>query len=139
MLHVTETRADLGYDREGEAAGLVARIREAHAAYRASPATTATALDRGGRTTAEWMAHARGLREDAATYREAKLPDEQLWSIVEDASASATERAGAALALRSDLNDTGRKRLRVAAEACAEKRLRVALESATSGARHGAR
>lgn len=130
--NLSEKRADLGDDRDGEAAGLVARIRDAHAAYRAAPPTTAPALDRGSRTTEEWIQHARDVREDAATYRAGVVPDEQLWRIVEDASASAAERAGAALALRHDLDDKGRERLRIAAEACAEKRLRVALETASS-------
>lgn len=121
-----------GDDRGGEPAALVARIREAHAAYRAAPPSSAHRLGRGGRSTSAWIEHARSLREDSTTYRAAAVPDEQLWRIVEDAAASPAERAGAALALRRDLDDAGRARLRLAAEACAEDRLRVALETATS-------
>ena len=86
---------------------------------------------RGGRSASKWMNDARKMREDAASYRAAVLPDEELWRIVEDASASASERVGAALALRHGIDDAGRTRLRLAAEACAENRLRVALETAT--------
>ncbi len=129
--HLAEGRSDLGYDREREGAGLVARIEQALAAYRAAPAAAANALKRGGRTPSKWMDDARKMREEAANYRIAVMPDEELWRIVEDASASATERAGAALALRHHIDDHGRKRLRLAAEACAENQLRIALETAT--------
>ncbi|HZU83716.1 MAG TPA: hypothetical protein VE987_12400, partial [Polyangiaceae bacterium] len=59
----------------------------------------------------------------------AALPSERLWRVVEDSSADRTARAGAALALTRSLDDTGRERLRVAAESCAEPRLRVALST----------
>lgn len=102
------------------------RIRDALSLYRARNVNAAAAVNRGGRTTSEWLDATKDRR---ATYREATVPDEELWNIIEDAAASPTERAGAALALRNELDDTGRDRLRVAAGACAEKKLRVALES----------
>ena len=94
---LVEGRGELGSDREREGAGLVARIRGAHAAYRATPAATAHALGRGDRTATEWMQHARKVRENVTSYRDAAVPDDELWRIVEDASASATERAGGIL------------------------------------------
>lgn len=129
--HLGEGRPELGYDREREGAALVARVREAHAAFHAAAPSGAHGLGRGRRSATEWIQHASALREDSVAYRAAAVPNEHLWRIVEDAAASPTERAGAALALRRDLDDAGRTRLRLAAEACAERRLRVALETAT--------
>ncbi len=107
------------------------RIREALSLHRARNVNAAAAVNRGGRTTSEWLAATKDRR---ATYREATVPDEELWNIIEDAAASPTERAGAALSLRAELDDEGRNRLRVAAGACAEKKLRVALESVARNA-----
>ena len=119
--HLGEGRPELGYDRESEGAALVARIREAQAAFRAASPTSTRGFGRGHRSASEWIQHARALREDSIAYRAAAVPNEQLWRIVE----------GGPRALRHDLDDAGRTRLRLAAEACAERRLRVALESAT--------
>jgi hypothetical protein len=111
---------------------LVARIRAGIATFEAAPKRAADAVDRNGRTIAEWIASAAKAHERAANYRAPVVPQDELWRIVEDASASPTERAGAALALRADLDDDGKTRLRIAAGACAERKLRVALESVTS-------
>jgi hypothetical protein len=63
-----------------------------------------------------------------ASYREASVPREQLWRIVEDTSLEASTRVGAAVALSADLAEPDRGRLRVVAEATASPRMRVALE-----------
>lgn len=118
------TSLALHRDEEGQA--LEQRIREALSLHRARNVNAAAAVNRGGRTTAAWL---RDTKERGATYRRAVVPDDELWSIVEDAAASPTERAGAALALRAELDEKGQDRLRIAAGACAEKKLRVALES----------
>jgi hypothetical protein len=117
--------------RDEEGPALEKRIREALALHRARNVNAAAAVNRGGRTTSEWL---EATSERRPTYREAHVPDEELWNIVEDAAASPTERAGAALALRRELDDAGRHRLRIAAGACAEKKLRVALESVAENA-----
>lgn len=117
--------------RDDEGATLEQRIREALASHRARNVNAAAAVNRGGRTTAEWLT---ATKERGATYRRAVVPDDELWSIVEDAAASPTERAGAALALRAELDGDGRDRLRIAAGACAEKKLRIALESVAENA-----
>ena len=70
-------------------------------------------------------------------YRRAVVSDEALWRVVEDASVDEETRAGAAVALRKMLDEPGRARLRVVAEATASPRLRVALEAA-SGTNEGA-
>jgi hypothetical protein len=60
------------------------------------------------------------------------MPADVLWRVAEDAFASADARAGAAMALRAALDDHGRTRLRVAADACATPELRAALEAIAS-------
>jgi hypothetical protein len=78
----------------------------------------------------EWLARLRAFgHEDAGGFRDPKIPPERLWRIVEDPSAPASARAGAAVALRAKLDDDGRTRIRVAADATAAPKLRVALES----------
>jgi hypothetical protein len=108
-----------------DAARLADVLERAVAAYRANQEHGSPRLGRKGRPLGQWMQDARALAEQNADYRHATMPEEQLWRIVEDASAEPTERAGAALALR--LDSAGKMRLRVAANACAENRLRVAL------------
>lgn len=62
---------------------------------------------------------------------------ERLWRVVHDPSLPAASRAGAAVALAdTPEGDTG-ARLRVAAEACADPRLRVALARGADGAHDG--
>jgi hypothetical protein len=79
-----------------------------------------------------WIASLREiLREE--TFRQAAVTIDQLWSVVEDATATASMRAAAAIALRGVVDDQGKKRLRVAAQATAAPQLRVALERAADG------
>jgi hypothetical protein len=67
-------------------------------------------------------------------YRHAAMPPERLWRVVEDPSADGTVRTGAALALAPSLDDAGRERLRAAADASVEPRVRVALATAATSA-----
>jgi hypothetical protein len=67
-------------------------------------------------------------REPVPGYRRAAVPSASLWQIVEDPTAEPPIRAGAAVALVQALDEPGRQRLRVAAQACAAPKLRVALE-----------
>ena len=66
-------------------------------------------------------------------YRETRLDEDRLWRVLDDAAAPPATRAGAALAI-SVLDQPARLRLRVAAEACAEPKLRVALSRVANGA-----
>ena len=86
-----------------------------HAAHAASAATT-------GSATFVASVH------DAGNYRMAAVNREQLWEIVEGAAAEGAARVLAAEALAAQLDENERARLRVAAEHCAEPRVRVALE-----------
>jgi hypothetical protein len=113
---------------------LVERIEEARSAFVASDGTSGTEalVAPGGRPAERWLREVRALAR-ARHYRETRLDREHLWRVVDDAAAPPTTRAGAALAL-SELDQPGRARLRVAAEACAEPRLRVALTRVAEGA-----
>jgi hypothetical protein len=65
----------------------------------------------------------------ATDYRQAAVPRDQLWEVVEGAAAEPSARVLAAEALAtSALDADDRARLRIAAEHCAEPRVRIALE-----------
>jgi hypothetical protein len=89
-------------------------------------------LARGKRPVAEWLVALKDLAAPTgAAYRSAEVPIEELWRVVEDATAEPTARAGAAVALRATLDDDGRVRLRVASEGTASPKVRVVLEAAS--------
>ena len=113
---------------------LVEQLEEARNAFSpdAGGPSAEALVDPGGRTPQRWLRDVRSLA-NARDYRETRLDEERLWRVVDDAAASAGVRAGAAVAL-SALDPASRARLRVAAEACAEPRLRVALTRVAEGA-----
>jgi hypothetical protein len=119
-----------------EREALVERLREAlDARARAEASTTTVRLvAREGRRTREWVRAMRSVMRTPASYRTPEVPPEALWRVVEDAGADADARTGAALALAPTLDEDGRARMRVAAEAAVEPRLRVALETAATDA-----
>ena len=79
-----------------------------------------------------WMASLAEILSEG-TFRDAPITADQLWEIVEDATATTTARAAAAIALRRVVDERGKKRLRVVANATAAPHLRVALEQAADG------
>jgi hypothetical protein len=91
----------------------------------------------GGGRTREWVRAMRGMLRRECGYRCGDMPPERLWRVVEDPRAEATARVGAAIALAWSLDGAGRRRLREAADACVEPRVRVALTTTatTAGAR----
>jgi hypothetical protein len=112
----------------------LARIREALTAHRAGvdgPPTVdvAALVGRGSRTGSDWIDELGKLREGEGGYRSAVVRDDDLWSVVEDPTAAEDARAGAAMALRKSLDQAGKTRVRVAAEATASPKLRVALDA----------
>jgi hypothetical protein len=112
---------------------IIARIDEALQVHRSQTSVDVAALvRRGERTGEEWFAELKKLRARAAGYRDLVLRDEDLWQLVEDPRAAEDARAGAALVLRPKLDDAGKNRIRVAADAAASPKLRIALEAATS-------
>jgi hypothetical protein len=78
-----------------------------------------------GRTATRWVRDLRA-RGDAHAYRVGRGDADALGGLLDDASLPPATRAGAAVALAS-LDERTRPRIRVAADACAEPRLRLAL------------
>lgn len=107
-----------------------AQIEEAKRASEGASSASAVLVSRNGRGASAWMRALVATNDASAGYRVAALSPETLWQIVDDTSASASARAGAAVALRARLDEEGRQRLRVASETCASPALRVALSAA---------
>ncbi len=123
-------RYDSDAQQGGDDRALVRRLEEALRAHELHKAEgdLRGLLARGGRTVREWVRQVRATRDaQGAGYRGVSIPEEQLVAIVQDPSAEASLRAGAALALRAGRGDACRQALVEAAKACAEPRLRVAL------------
>jgi hypothetical protein len=117
-----------------------ARIEEALAAHRTERGEPPElALERGSQGAAEWLRRLRSMgratRPEHADYRRQVLAPERLWRIVEDPALPPGARAGAAIALSEALDDAGKKRLRVAAEASALPGIRALLESVAAEAK----
>ena len=121
-------------DREQLCEAIVRRIEEAREVFaQSSPVEGAAALVApGGRTATQWVRDVRDLVK-ARTYREAVIDPDRLWRVVDDPSMIASTRAGAAMALAA-IDEDSRARLRVAAEACADPKLRVAFAHVAEGA-----
>lgn len=118
-------------DRAEEGSKLVERINEGIERHRRASAG-ASLLARGERDTRAWMRDIVLASDEHASFRAPAFPPDDLWRVVEDPAAATTARAAAALALRNRLDDEGRARLRIAADACAAPKLRIALEEAAS-------
>lgn len=81
-----------------------------------------------------WVDALRGaLDRRGAHYREQPLTESQLWAAVENPRAEGAQRAAAAIALGPSLDDAGRARLRIAAEAVATPPVRIAMEAVAHG------
>lgn len=109
------------------------RLQQAHADHnRGSRASAEARLMRGERAMPAWI---RELRREgsgaAAHHRQAPIPMDRLLELAEDPHADPVMRANAAIALGANTEHQElRSRLRVAAQATASPRLRVALEKA---------
>ncbi len=116
-----------------------AMVERLRAAWRASVQANADPVPTGissrvgarGARTRDWVRAMRALAQEQPGYRTGAVPPEGLWRIVESPHADRDARTGAAIALAPSLDAEGRKRLREAAAACAEPRLRVALTTAS--------
>ncbi|HEX8795362.1 MAG TPA: hypothetical protein VF765_30645 [Polyangiaceae bacterium] len=117
----------------------VAMIERLRTAWRASqqahadpvPASIVRSAGERGVRTRDWVRAMRTLAHPQSGYRSSAVPPEGLWRIVESPHADRDARTGAAIALASSLDASGRQRLREAAAACAEPRLRVSLTTAS--------
>lgn len=125
----------VGSDDEDKARAdaLAERVRKAVATNRTANAEGTTALlDRRARTVTQWIDDLRAVgRGTAVTLRTEAITSERLWRIVQSAAARPVDRAAAAIAL-SAATKQDRARIRVAADAVVEPKLRVVLERAAS-------
>jgi hypothetical protein len=122
-------------ERARAQAGIVAeRINEAieaRATEHPDEVVATVALGRAARPIDQWVVALKAMLEKTSTFREgAALAIDQLWRVLEDPDAAAERRAAAAVALSPKLDDAGRARMRVAAEATVAPKLRVAFEAA---------
>jgi len=128
-------RGDIDADADRAREELYAEISDAMEAWRSngSSVNAAARVARGTRTTEEWAALLRGIRGQDRDYRSGDLRDEDLWLVLESAAHPEEARAAAAVILR-ERGDDAKKRIRIAADASASPRLRVALTSASESA-----
>jgi hypothetical protein len=139
VFHLTDGTAVEARTRHLSAeqrAELTTRIDDAHRAWEAGGAGEAALarLDRNGRSPAAWREAMRELLEAPEGYREQAVTRDALVEVLESPAAPVERRVAAALAL-SGLGDADlRSRIRVAAGACADEPVRVALTLAADGA-----
>ncbi len=90
-------------------------------------------LDKGTQTTVAWRKALSALLKREGSYRGAQLTRDQLLDVLENPGAHAERRIGAALALFADGDAEAVRRIRVAAGAAANEKVRIALEKIASG------
>lgn len=129
---VTLSTRDLSADARVE---LLARYEEASRAWRPGGVDTVVEnrLARRGRPVDEWRTSLRRALESAEGYRDEPLTREALLRVLASPAAPAERRLGAALALAPDRHAGSHESVLAAALACANPRLRIALEQAAEG------
>lgn len=108
---------------------LANRVREAMAARDAAPVAEASSLldDVGGGVGA-WLGSLRELAAQGDGYRSTALTRDRLVALVDDGRAALRRRIGAAVMLAEKGDAEGLARVRIAADASASPRVRIALE-----------
>src|SRR5262249_22074426 len=107
----------------------IEEARKEHAARRYE--ADVSVLHRGDREMAPWIAQLKAIGAGAnADHRQAPMDRDRLFRIVEDPAKAPIERAAAAVALTSSIDERDRYRLEDAARATAAPKLRIALETA---------
>lgn len=130
IIRLPTGQTDIG---RADAAALLERINEAAAARKAGHvATTSDLLLRGERSVHEWLAVLRKVGSGAHDFRSNAVPVETLLEVVENPAAPPTQRAGAAIAAFT--HPSARERIRIASEATASPKLRVAFGRIADGA-----
>lgn len=112
------------------------RLVDAIEGFRAERLAAATRdlFARKGLPVAAWKEEIRRLSQRGADYRSAALESEDIARVAEDPSVPPDRRIGAALSLSArDVDPALRERVRVAASATANARLRIALDRALEG------
>ncbi len=85
-------------------------------------------LRRNGRGLHEWMKDLRSVSGgEARGFRNASIPPDALWAIVEDDAADHGARAAAAMVIRRELGENAGERLRIVARETESPKLRVAV------------
>jgi len=90
----------------------------------------AHALRPAGNDGKEWLARLRALTDRVQSFRVEAPSREELFGILEDPLADEEARVAAAVVVSAERNDEALHRLRVARDATASPRLRVALDAA---------
>jgi hypothetical protein len=128
----TEVHARTRHLMADQRAELVARIDDARRAWDEGrhAAAALAQLDRSGRSAAEWRRAVRSLLAAPESYRAQAVTRDALVEVLESPAAPPVRRLAAALALSGDVDVDARERIRIAAGACADDRLRVALRRA---------
>jgi hypothetical protein len=117
-----------------ERAKVLERLHKEIAAHReASRGQALAALDRGDRCVSAWREALGRLLARSEGYREAPIALEDVYETLENAAAPPERRIGAAITLAGAGEPDAPARIRVAAEGCADARLRIALESIAEG------
>ncbi len=131
---ISQGRRPIGRLAMPETTALRNQIEQAVAASRSSEhvaeASQVLLRAKQGDDHGAWVGELRKLLDREAGFRDQVLAPDRLWSVVEDAAAQAQARAAAAVALSPLLDQEGKERLRIASNAIAEPKLRVALEAA---------
>ena len=112
---------------------LARRIEQGRAACGTGESKDLGALGRDGRTIRQWSHDVRRAAVASGGFREHALTRDDFEQLLLDARAPTDQRIGAALALRA-VDPLARSRIRVAATASANERLRVALEACATEA-----
>jgi hypothetical protein len=113
--------------------GLIERIERARRAASEPRRRVADALARGGKPLAAWRDELARLATRQPTFREAAIERDEIEGILDDPTASAEHRIGAAFVLSRIDPEAGQTRVRVAVETTAEVELREALLAASGG------
>jgi hypothetical protein len=118
-----------------ESEAIAERIKETMNASSARPASPPrNGVERDGRPFREWRDALRELASRSTGYRDADGPRKELLEIVDDERAPIERRAAAVMALSADADTHVKAKLRVAADVCADDRMRRALEAAAEDA-----
>ena len=128
-------RARARHLTDEQQAELRARIEAALTVFRRGGSATGSLarLDRGGRALADWRASLQAILDQQGSYRETPLTRDQLFEVLESAASPAEHRLGAALSLSAAGDAKVHEKIRVAAEACANPRVRIALAKVADG------
>jgi hypothetical protein len=110
---------------------IVDQLEQLLAEFRAiDPAVVPASIARQARRPSDWVQAVRALVNNAGSYREQGVTRQSLIAWLENPAVPADIRAVAAAALRAEMDDAERARIRVQALHTASPRLRVVLEQA---------